>query len=82
MKKLYMTIESEQPLTTMDGLLNGVLEADPSVTYAEGRIGWSGSTEKRRYELEQQFQGVQPEDFTSKPKQTAPREKRKGRRRR
>ena len=80
MKKVYITVETAQPLKTLDTILD-TLDGEPGVTYAEGRIGWSGSTKKRRYELERLFSGVQPEDYGIKPREQTP-TKRKGRRRR
>lgn len=81
MKKVYMTIETERPHDTLATVLDN-LDGEEGVVYAEGRIGWSGQTEKRRYELEKQFQGLQPEDFGIKRQEQASPKRKKGRRRR
>lgn len=62
MKKVYLTIESDRPQETLNSTLDN-LQTERGVTYAEGRIGRSGSKQKRRYELEKLFSGPQPEDF-------------------
>lgn len=66
-KKVYITIESERPQETLSSTLDN-LQTEPGVTYAEGHIGRTGSTTKRRYELEKLFSGVQPEDYRIKPR--------------
>jgi len=61
-KKIYMTIESDRPQRTLDNTLKR-LEDEPGVTYAQGHVGRGGKVQKRRYELEKLFSGVQPEDY-------------------
>lgn len=61
-KKVYITIESECPQQTLDSTLDN-LQTERGVTYAEGKVGRGGKTQKRRYALEKLFSGVQPEDY-------------------
>lgn len=61
-KKVYVTIEADNPQTALDKVLN-MLQNVKGVTFASGYVGRTGKPKTRRYSLEKLFSGRQPEDF-------------------